>query len=129
MSELIGDVSADVVTDRVSVPAGLTQQPLQPVRALMPGVFSQPPAVLPADPGQQPDDQRFRGRPWLDPGEPARHSPHQLIQARHPPVGLYAVARSHREIVLSRHKPEIIKRWLPRLQDRHAQDHDLRLEY
>ena len=62
-------VVADPVTQRVGVPLGPAQQPLQPVGRPVPDVFGQLPGVLPRHIGQQPAHQIGERGPRLGPGE------------------------------------------------------------
>jgi hypothetical protein len=104
-AEVLQNVGADLVTHLVSVPAGVPQQPLHRARARMPGVFGQLPAVLALDAGHQPEQVGAGGRPGLNPPEPARDPGHGLVEHRLPADRVYTMARVHRTIFRSPHKP------------------------
>src|SRR5690242_14702416 len=76
---------------------------LQPVRAGVPSVLGDRPAVRPRQPRQQSQQERPRPPPRLHPGEPRPEPAHHLVQASPPPVRVYALARGHRKIVCSPH--------------------------
>ena len=57
--QLVSDVRADVIADLVSVPLRRPEQPLQLVRCAVPGVFGQPPTVLPTNARQKTGDRSF----------------------------------------------------------------------
>ena len=61
-----------VVADSVGVPFCPVQQPLHPVRAVMPDILGQLPARLDLEVGEQTGNELSRRAPGLDPGEPAR---------------------------------------------------------
>ena len=74
VAELLDDVAAHVVAERVWVPSGGGQQPLHPVRGGLLGVLGQLPAVLAVDPAKQPAQEPGgpaadlrAGEPWTDP--------------------------------------------------------------
>jgi hypothetical protein len=103
---MVRDVAAQVVADRVGVPAGRGQQVLQPARTGMAGVLGDRPTIRPAQPGQQPRHQ-VPGMPaGLDPAEPGRDPAHQLLEPHPPPVTVYDQPSSHRRnVFMSLHKP------------------------
>ena len=109
VGELLNDVAADVVADRVGVPDRPGQQMLHAVRAGLASVFGDRPAVLPRQLSQQPDHERPDPPPRLHPSEPRRHPAHQLFEHHLPPDGVhglvYAPVRAHRRTVWSRHNP------------------------
>jgi hypothetical protein len=53
--EPLGDVTTQVITGRVDVPAIVTEQPLHPLRIGIPGKLRDRPAVLPLALRQQPE--------------------------------------------------------------------------
>ncbi|MFJ2581836.1 transposase [Kitasatospora aureofaciens] len=69
------------------------------------GLLGQPPAVLPFDAGQKPEHEGTGGSTRLHPPKPARDPGHGLVEHRPPPGRVYAVARGHRTIFRSPHKP------------------------
>ena len=54
-TEVVDDVTAEVVADQVRVPDGAGQQMLQRIRCLRTAVLSDGPAVLPVQIGEQPE--------------------------------------------------------------------------
>src|SRR5687768_2281483 len=93
---------------------------LHPIRAGVPDLFGDRPAVHPRQPCQQALEESAGTPTRLDPRKPARDPTHQLIQALPPPVGVYAVARGHRKIICCLHKLGSSERWASRTPDRHA---------
>jgi hypothetical protein len=65
-------IGAHVVADRVLVPDGPAKQVLQPIRAGVPGVLGDPPAVLARQIRKQPTHQRPGAPAWPHPAKPAR---------------------------------------------------------
>ena len=102
-AERADDVVAQVITHAVGVPAGPGQEVLHPVRIGLAGVLGEGPAVLPREVRQQPAQERPGSAPGLHPGEPPGHPIQQPVGLRGPLMGLYAVARGHRLIILSPH--------------------------
>jgi hypothetical protein len=51
---VLDHIAAQLVADRISVPAGLVQQPLHPIGRELTSVLSQVPAVLAVDLAEQP---------------------------------------------------------------------------
>jgi hypothetical protein len=105
-------IGAHVVADRVLVPDGPAQQVLQPVRAVVTGVLSDPPAVLARQIQKQPTHQRPGAPAWFHPGRtgvrpdpvtpPALAAIGQgLCPIRRPPAG----PRSGRRTTPSRCRP------------------------
>lgn len=68
------DEVAQVVADRIRVPAGRAQEPLHRVGTPVPAVLGQRPAVLTLHIREQSGDEHPGRGAWLDPGEPARNS-------------------------------------------------------
>jgi hypothetical protein len=66
-TEVFEDVGADVVADRIRIPAGASQQPLHLPEAGETGMVGQTPAVLPLDAGQQGEHGGAGRRPRLQP--------------------------------------------------------------
>jgi hypothetical protein len=102
-AEVLDEVVADVVADPVGVPHRPGQQVLHAVRAGLPGVLGDRPAVLPRQVRQQPQHERPGASSWLHPAEPARDPAQQFVQARLPPGRGYAVACGHRLVFGCRH--------------------------
>jgi hypothetical protein len=75
-----GDVTAQVITNAISIPPRTGQQVLHPIRCGIPRMLGDRPAVLARQVRQQPKDERPRMPPRLHPDEPARDPPHQLIE-------------------------------------------------
>jgi hypothetical protein len=133
LAEVLDEVVADVITHAVRVPYRTGQQVLHPVRAGIAGVFSERPAVLARQVGQQPQHERPGTAAWFHPAEPPRDPAQQLVQSRLPPGRRYAVACGHRLIFGCRHNTRsstvaalACSLALPAPDQ---QDHDLRLEY
>jgi hypothetical protein len=84
VTEMLHQVGAHIVADPVVVPHRPGQQVLHPIRAGIPGVLGQRPAVLAGQVGQQPAHQRPGPPARLHPAEPARDPAQQLLQPRMP---------------------------------------------
>jgi hypothetical protein len=102
---MLYDKTAQVIADTVGVPPGPGQQMLHPIRSRVPGVLGDRPAVLARQPGQQPQHERPRPPPRLNPAETRADPEHQLIQQPQPPGRVYAMASGHRKIIKGRHNP------------------------
>jgi hypothetical protein len=96
MPKVLHDQIAQLVTDRIGIPHDVTQQPLHPRRAAMPGMLGQPPTVLTLQRRQQPDQEVTCRQPRLDSREARRDPLDRLLE--HPPPARhgYAVVGSHR---------------------------------
>jgi hypothetical protein len=100
VAEMLDEVGAHVVADRVLVPDGPGEQVLHPVRALVAGVLGDRPAVLAWQVRQESENERLSALAWLHPTKPARDPAQQLLQARLPAgrINVYAAAGGHRLI-------------------------------
>ncbi len=103
ITEMLHDVSAQVVADRVRVPLGPGQQVLQAVRAGVSGMLSDRPAILLWQVGQQSQDEGSCAASRFDPHESARDPTHQGIEYAPPSRGVYAMACGHRLIFVCPH--------------------------
>ncbi len=103
VGEVLDDVGAHVIADRVGVPLRTVQQVLHAVRGRVARMLGQRPAVLPRQVRQQSEHQRGCATSGFDPSEPARHAAHQLVEHRPPPGRHYAVTRGHRLIFVCPH--------------------------
>ncbi|QYC41908.1 hypothetical protein Nocox_21520 [Nonomuraea coxensis DSM 45129] len=87
-AEPLGHLRPQRVPDLISIPAGMAEQPLHPIRCAVPGILGQQPAVLPLQTAQQPIQTRPRPQPGLAPDEErCQHLRKQLIQRIVPPRG------------------------------------------
>ncbi len=83
---------ADLIAQRVSVPARPVAQPLQPMLRAVPDVIGQLPGVLPRHISQQAPDQVSEAHPWFRTGQqragdPLGQRPQVLIPAHDLIVG------------------------------------------
>jgi hypothetical protein len=81
VAQVFDGVLAQVITHAVSVPAGAVEQPLHPIRGQLPGLFSQPPAVLALQRAEQPLQVPKGSAARLDASEPR---PDPLVQLDQP---------------------------------------------
>ena len=109
VAEVVDQVVAHVVADRVVVPDRPGQQVLHAVWGGIPSVLGDRPAVLARQVSQQPEHEPPGPPPRLHPAEPARHPAQQLLQPHLPAGGInpYAVASGHRLIVGCSHNTMI----------------------
>jgi site-specific DNA recombinase len=100
LAQVLGDIVAHVIADRVVVPHRSGEQVLHPVRAGVAGVLSDRPAVLAGQVRKQPTHERPGPLPQIHPSEPTRNPTHQLVERLLPAgrIDVYAVARGHRLI-------------------------------
>jgi hypothetical protein len=108
-----GDVSAQVVADRVLVPAGGREQPLHPVRSRFPGMPGEGPAGLAFQPGQHPGQARPGTDPHFPAEEPARDQRERVIRPGRQPGRLNIVypGQPGRPGNFSSCTPEASQRW------------------
>lgn len=90
---MVQDVAAHVVAHRLCFPDRPGQQVLQPVRAGVPGMLGDRPAVLALQRRDKPRAQVRRTSQRLTPGEPARDPSQRGPELRTPPISVYAVSR------------------------------------
>jgi hypothetical protein len=95
VAEPLDDHPAQVITDRVGVPARPIQQPLHRIRPNMARPLRQSPARLGLHIGQQPDHKRRRCPTRLNPTEPAREPPEHPGQNPPPRRRVYPVTSGH----------------------------------
>jgi hypothetical protein len=105
VAQVLDEIGAHVVADRVVVPHRPSEQVLHPIRARIPGVLGDRPAVLARQVRQQSAHKRPSPPPQIHPTKPSRDPAQQLLQPCLPPrrVYLYAVACGHRPIFGCRH--------------------------
>jgi len=105
IAQMLDQVVAEVVADRVVVPHRPAQQVLHPIRVGVPGVLGDRPAVLAWQVGQQATDEGLGPPSQLHPSEPTCDPAHQLVEPLLPAgwVDLYAVACGHRLIFCCPH--------------------------
>jgi hypothetical protein len=84
IADLVGDIAAKVVADRVGVPACCVEQSLHLVRSPVTGRLGQGPAVLVRQRRQQPEQVARRLSARLYPTEPRREDRHQILEAGQP---------------------------------------------
>jgi hypothetical protein len=72
---------------------------LHAIRAGLPGVLGDRPAILARQISQQPEHEPRDPSPWLDPRKPAGHPTEQLLQHPRPWLHRYAAAHGHRLIL------------------------------
>jgi hypothetical protein len=89
-------IVAQILPHHLGVPRRPRQQVLRPVRSGITGMLGDCPTVRPRQPGQQTEQERSSPPARFDPAEPRPDQAHQLIEARRPAVGVYAVAASPR---------------------------------
>jgi hypothetical protein len=89
VGEVVHDVVAQVVTDRVNVPVGGSQQPLHPIRADLTGELRQRLAVLAFQPSQQAVNIGQYSVAWFRTREPCRDPLMQLCQPCRPHFKIY----------------------------------------
>ena len=89
VAQVLDHIGVQVIPHPVVVPRRPTQQVLHPVRAAVPGVLSDRPAVLARQVGQQAQHERSGPPAGLNPAEPARDPAQQLLQPRQPPARIY----------------------------------------
>jgi hypothetical protein len=106
---VVDQIVANVVADGVVVPDRPAQEVLHAVRAGIPGVLGDRPAILAWQVGQQPQQERPGPAAWLHPAKPACDPAQQLLQPRLPAgrINPYAVAGGHRLIVGCSHNAMI----------------------
>src|SRR5579875_159327 len=104
-AQVLDDIPAQVIADRISIPPGPGQQVLHPVREDIPGQLGDRPAVLAPQARQKPQHERPGPASRLHPGEPPRDPLHQLVEVVPPPGRVYAEPSGHRRNIMSRHKP------------------------
>jgi hypothetical protein len=88
-------VGAQLVADRVSVPAGLVQQPLHPIRRALTSVLGQVPAVLAVDLAEQALQVGQGAAARLGPTKPPSDPGMQSIQLPSPPLDLSRIGVWH----------------------------------
>lgn len=98
VTQMRGDVVAEIVADPVGVTARAGQQVQHAVRVRVPGVFGDRSARLTWQVGRQPEQEPADPSAGLDPGEPTRHRVEQPVGLGLPASRLYPVARGHRLI-------------------------------
>jgi hypothetical protein len=86
VTEMIHHVCPQAGTHRVGVPHRPSQQVLLAVRGRLTGVLGDRPAVHPRQPGQQPQQEQPSPPTRLNPDEPRRDPPHQLVETTPPPI-------------------------------------------
>jgi hypothetical protein len=121
---------AYVVTDRVGVPLGPSQQVLHAVRSRFTGPLGDRPAVLAQQVRQQPEHQPPHSSPGpgLDPREASRDPVRQTLKRVWPASRFYAVTRGHC-VIFSLHTPMINGGRSCLAAAPCQQDHGLQLEY
>jgi hypothetical protein len=105
VTQMLHHVATHVIADAIRVPAGPRQKMLHPGRAGIPRMLSNAPAVRPRQRRQQAQHKRPRPPPRLHPAKTSPDPEHQIIEDAQPPAGVYAVASSHRQIVMRPHEP------------------------
>lgn len=126
--QVLDHIGAYVVTDRVGVPLGPSQQVLHAVRSRLTDLLSDRPAVLARQVRQQPEHQPLHPSPGLDPREASRDPVHQILKSVWPASRFYAVPRGHC-MIFSLHTPMINGGRSCLAAAPCQQDHDLQLEY
>src|SRR6266702_535774 len=104
---MLDHIAAQVVADPVGVPAGLVQQPLHAVRAGLPGLLGQLPAVLAFGAAEQAPQEGAHPAAGLHPLEARRDPLGQLIQLGGPALDL---GHSDVHVHLSTSHPTTTKR-------------------
>jgi hypothetical protein len=103
VAEVLHEVGAHVVADRVLVPDGPGEQVLHPVAAGVAGVLGDRPAVLAWQVRQESKHERLSALAWPHPAKSACDPAQQLVQPRLPPGRRYAEDCGHRLIFGCRH--------------------------
>jgi hypothetical protein len=101
VAEVLDHVRPQVVPDRVRLPPHPAQEVLHPVGCRVARGLGELPAVLAPQGRQQPAQVGQRPPARLDPPEPRREPPRQLVQALRPPLGFVHV-RHARHLLPSR---------------------------
>jgi hypothetical protein len=91
VAELLDHVGPQVVLDRVGIPAHPAQEVLHPVGRAVARRLGELPTVLALHRRQQAAQVGQRPPARLDPPEPRREPPHQLIEGSRPPFRLVHV--------------------------------------
>src|SRR6185312_535807 len=100
VTELIQDISTQVITYAIDVPIRGAQQPLHPIRRHRPGVLGHRPTVLTLQPGQQPTQIPTHPATRLDPTEPTADQLHHRIPRRDPP------SKIHHAVIITAGQPQ-----------------------
>lgn len=129
IGQVIHDVIAQVVTDRVGIPGRTRQQMLHPIRRHLTGMRGDRPAVHPRQPRQQPQQEQPDPPARFNPREPRPDPAYQLVETTPPTIRVYAMARSHRATVLSPHNPRSSTGGCATSGTATPAHHELRLEY
>ena len=100
VAEVLDEVGAHVIADRVLIPHRPREQVLHPIRAGIPGVLGDRPAVLAGQVSQESEHESLGALAGLYPAIPAGDPAQQLIQGHLPSgrVNIYAVTGGHRLI-------------------------------
>ena len=114
VAEMIDHIGPQIVAYFVGVPLRPPKQMLQPIRAGVAAAFGQCPAVLTAQIRKQTQHQRARVPQRLTPGEPRRDPIQHLVEARTPPIDVYAMSRGDRSVFCCLHKLRRMLRSPPR---------------
>jgi hypothetical protein len=130
VTEVVDDVTAEIVTDQVGVLDGAGQQMLQRIRCLRAAVLGDGPAVLPVQIGEQTEHQLGCVSACFVPGKRAADPVQHVSEPGPPSVRVYAMRRGHRDVFFVPHKHGMNDRSAAAPDVRqHAQDHKLWLQY
>lgn len=100
LAELVGHVTAHIVTDVVRVPHRLAQQPLHRVRGRVSGLLGQLPTRPRVHIGQQSQQKRTNPPSRLNPSEPASDPRERRVEVFLPCVYVYSGIHGHRTVML-----------------------------